>query len=202
MTNIRVDTDADGIVTLTWDMPGRSMNVLSEESISEYVAAAEKAIADPAVKGVVVTSGKPAFIAGADLSMLQKQTGDASEAAASPEQRAKAVFDNLMQFNLALRRIEKGGKPFVAAINGLALGGGLEVCLACHHRVVADDPRIQLGLVEVQGRPDAGRRWHAAPAAPDGRHGRAADDAGRPHDRARLPRSRAGSCTRSCPPPT
>ena len=147
MTNIRVDTDADGIVTLTWDMPGRSMNVLSEDSISEYVAAAEKAIADPAVKGVVVTSAKPAFIAGADLSMLQKQTS-ASGASASKEQTAKAIFDNLMQFNLALRRIEKGGKPFVAAINGLALGGGLEVCLACHHRVVANDPRIQLGLVE------------------------------------------------------
>jgi len=148
MTNIRVDTDADGIVTLTWDMPGRSMNVLSEGSISEYVAAVDKAIADPSVKGVVVTSGKSAFIAGADLSMLQKQTGEASKPGATPEQGAKAIFDNLMQFNLALRRIEKGGKPFVAAINGLALGGGLEVCLACHYRVVADDPRIQLGLVE------------------------------------------------------
>lgn len=147
MTNIRVETDADGIVTLTWDMPGRSMNVLSEDSINEYVAAADAAIADPAVKGVVVTSGKPAFIAGADLSMLQKQTS-ASGASASQEQTAKAIFDNLMQFNLALRRIEKGGKPFVAAINGLALGGGLEVCLACHHRIVANDPRIQLGLVE------------------------------------------------------
>jgi 3-hydroxyacyl-CoA dehydrogenase/enoyl-CoA hydratase/3-hydroxybutyryl-CoA epimerase len=148
MTNIRVDTDADGIVTLTWDMPGRSMNVLSEDSISEYVAAADKAIADPSVKGVVVTSAKPAFIAGADLSMLQKQTGAASKPGASPEQGAKAIFDNLMQFNLALRRIETGGKPFVAAVNGLALGGGLEVCLACHHRIVANDPRIQLGLVE------------------------------------------------------
>ena len=147
MTNIRVETDADGIVTLTWDMPGRSMNVLSEDSISEYVAAADAAIADPGVKGVVVTSAKPAFIAGADLSMLQKQTS-ASGASASKEQTAKAIFDNLMQFNLALRRIETGGKPFVAAINGLALGGGLEVCLACHHRVVANDPRIQLGLVE------------------------------------------------------
>jgi 3-hydroxyacyl-CoA dehydrogenase / enoyl-CoA hydratase / 3-hydroxybutyryl-CoA epimerase len=148
MTNIRVETDADGIVTLTWDMPGRSMNVLSEDSINEYVAAADAAIADSGVKGVVVTSAKPAFIAGADLSMLQKQTGEASTPGASPEQGAKAIFDNLMQFNLALRRIEKGGKPFVAAINGLALGGGLEVCLACHHRIVASDPRIQLGLVE------------------------------------------------------
>ena len=138
MTNIRVETDADGIVTLTWDMPGRSMNVLSEDSISEYVAAADTAIADPSVKGVVVTSAKPAFIAGADLSMLQKQTSGTSKAAAPKQQTAKAIFDNLMQLNLALRRIEKGGKPFVAAINGLALGGGLEVCLACHHRVVAE----------------------------------------------------------------
>lgn len=148
MTNIRVDKDADGIVTLTWDMPGRSMNVLSEDSINEYVAAADAAVADPSVKGVVVTSGKQAFIAGADLSMLQKQTSGTSTAGASKGQTAKAIFDNLMQFNVALRRIEKGGKPFVAAINGLALGGGLEVCLACHHRVVANDPRIQLGLVE------------------------------------------------------
>jgi 3-hydroxyacyl-CoA dehydrogenase/enoyl-CoA hydratase/3-hydroxybutyryl-CoA epimerase len=150
MTNIRVDKDADGIVTLTWDMPGRSMNVLSQDSISEYVKAAEKAIADASVKGVVVTSAKPAFIAGADLSMLQSQTSRASKAGSSPEATAKAVFDNLMAFNLALRRIEKGGKPFVAAINGLALGGGLEICLACHHRVVADDPSIQLGLVEAK----------------------------------------------------
>jgi 3-hydroxyacyl-CoA dehydrogenase / enoyl-CoA hydratase / 3-hydroxybutyryl-CoA epimerase len=150
MTNIRVEKDADGIVTLTWDMPGRSMNVLSEASIAEYTAAADAAIADPTVKGVVVTSAKPAFIAGADLDMLGKQTSAPSKAAASPEARAKAVYDNLMQLNLALRRIEKGGKPFVAAINGLALGGGLEVCLACHHRVVADDPKIQLGLVEAK----------------------------------------------------
>ncbi|MFX9097219.1 hypothetical protein ABTN72_19505, partial [Acinetobacter baumannii] len=63
MTNIRVEKDADGIVTLTWDMPGRSMNVLSEGSIAEYSKAALEAIADPSVKGVVVTSGKAAFIA-------------------------------------------------------------------------------------------------------------------------------------------
>jgi 3-hydroxyacyl-CoA dehydrogenase / enoyl-CoA hydratase / 3-hydroxybutyryl-CoA epimerase len=148
MSNIRVAKDADGIVTLTWDMPGRSMNVLSQESIGEYSAAVAQAIADPTVSGVVVTSGKPAFIAGADLAMLQTQTGEAEGVAAAPQKRAKALFDNLMQFNLTLRSIEQGGKPFVAAINGTALGGGLEICLACHHRIVADDPRIQLGLVE------------------------------------------------------
>ena len=150
MTNIRVEKDADGIVTLTWDMPGRSMNVLSEDSIAEYSKAAMDAIADPGVKGVVVTSGKPAFIAGADLSMLEKQTSAASKAGVSETERAKAVYENLMAFNLTLRKIEKGGKPFVAAVNGLALGGGLEVALACHTRIVADDPKIQLGLVEAK----------------------------------------------------
>ncbi len=150
MTNIRVEKDADGIVTLTWDMPGRSMNVLSADSIAEYGKAALAAIADASVKGVVVTSGKAAFIAGADLSMLEGQTSAASAAGKSTEERAKAVYDNLMAFNLVLRQIEKGGKPFVAALNGLALGGGLEVALACHTRIVADDPKIQLGLVEAK----------------------------------------------------
>lgn len=150
MTNIRVEKDADGIVTLTWDMPGRSMNVLSEGSIAEYSKAALEAIADPSVKGVVVTSGKAAFIAGADLAMLEKQTSTASAPGVPELERAKAVYDNLMEFNVALRKIEKGGKPFVAALNGLALGGGLEVALACHTRIVADDPKIQLGLVEAK----------------------------------------------------
>jgi 3-hydroxyacyl-CoA dehydrogenase/enoyl-CoA hydratase/3-hydroxybutyryl-CoA epimerase len=150
MTNIRVEKDADGIVTLTWDMPDRSMNVLSEGSIAEYSKAAADAIADPSVKGVVVTSGKAAFIAGADLAMLEKQTSAASKAGVAEVDRAKAVYENLMEFNLALRKIEKGGKPFVAAVNGLALGGGLEVALACHTRIVADDPKIQLGLVEAK----------------------------------------------------
>ncbi|MFX8758774.1 enoyl-CoA hydratase-related protein, partial [Acinetobacter baumannii] len=90
---------------------------------------------------VVVTSGKAAFIAGADLAMLEKQTSTASAPGVPELERAKAVYDNLMEFNVALRKIEKGGKPFVAALNGLALGGGLEVALACHTRIVADDPK-------------------------------------------------------------
>jgi 3-hydroxyacyl-CoA dehydrogenase/enoyl-CoA hydratase/3-hydroxybutyryl-CoA epimerase len=149
MQNIRSEADADGIVTLIWDMPDRSMNVLSGASIAEFAAAIDKAVADPAVKGVVVTSGKPAFIAGADLSMLEAQTAGAAKVKDKTE-IAKGIFDGIMSLNLMLRKIEKAGKPFVAAINGTALGGGLEVCLACHHRVVADDPRIQLGLPEAK----------------------------------------------------
>jgi 3-hydroxyacyl-CoA dehydrogenase/enoyl-CoA hydratase/3-hydroxybutyryl-CoA epimerase len=148
MQNIRTETDADGIVTLIWDMPDRSMNVLSGSSIPEFAAAVDKAIADPAVKGVVVTSGKKDFIAGADLSMLEAQTAGA--ATGDKTEIAKTIYDSIMSLNLLLRKIEKAGKPFVAAINGTALGGGLEICLACHHRVVADEPRIQLGLPEAK----------------------------------------------------
>jgi len=145
-TNIRTDIDADGIYTITWDMPGRSMNVLSSDSIAEYTKAVETAIADPSVKGVVVTSAKPAFIAGADLTMMESQS--AGGAVKSREEVAQQVYGFMMRMNLLFRKLEKCGKPFVAAINGTALGGGLEVTLACHHRIVADDPSIQLGCPE------------------------------------------------------
>ena len=145
--NIRTETDSDGIVTLIWDMPDRSMNVLSGSSIADFAAAVDAAITDPAVKGVVITSGKKDFIAGADLSMLEGQSAGAS-GTKDKTQIAKGIYDGLMSLNLLLRKIEKSGKPFVAAINGTALGGGLEVCLACHHRIVADEKRIQLGLPE------------------------------------------------------
>jgi 3-hydroxyacyl-CoA dehydrogenase / enoyl-CoA hydratase / 3-hydroxybutyryl-CoA epimerase len=144
--NIHASTDADGITTLTWNMPGRTMNVLSADSIAEFEAAVHKAVADPAVKGVVVTSGKPAFIAGADLSMME---GDSANAGATTKDQAlKTSYDAMMRLNRMMRLMETGKKPFVAAINGTAMGGGLEVCLACHCRIAADDPSIQLGLPE------------------------------------------------------
>jgi 3-hydroxyacyl-CoA dehydrogenase/enoyl-CoA hydratase/3-hydroxybutyryl-CoA epimerase len=147
MTNIKTEKDADGIVTITWDMPGRTMNVLSDDSMREYRAAVEAAIKDASVKGVVVTSGKPAFIAGADLTMMETRSSSGS-ATASKDDAKKRIYDQMMSMNTLMRAIEKSGKPFVAAINGTALGGGFEVVLSCHHRVVADDPSIQLGCPE------------------------------------------------------
>jgi 3-hydroxyacyl-CoA dehydrogenase / enoyl-CoA hydratase / 3-hydroxybutyryl-CoA epimerase len=129
--------DADGIVTLTFNVADRPMNVLNHASIAAFDAAVKKAIADPAAKGVIVTSSRPEFVAGGDLDLIRNiKTAEESFAAGGP-------------FSQTLRMLEKSGKPFVAAINGTALGGGLEICLACHRRIVADDPKIQLGVPEV-----------------------------------------------------
>ena len=147
MTNITASTDADGITTITWDMPGRSMNVISADSDREFRAACLAAIADKAVKGVVITSAKPAFIAGADLSMME---GISAGAGQTKEQQAKAIFDFFNDNAKFTRVVETSGKPFVAAINGTALGGGFEICLMCHHRIAADDPGLQIGQPEVK----------------------------------------------------
>ena len=130
-------TDADGIATLTWNVADRPMNVLNAASIAAFDAAVRRAIEDPAVRGVIVTSSRPEFVAGGDLDLIRTiRTAEESFAASGP-------------VSATLRRLETGGKPFVAAINGTALGGGLEICLACHHRIAADDPQAQLGLPEV-----------------------------------------------------
>jgi len=140
--------DADGIVTLTWDDPGRTMNVLSNQALADIGAAIVKIVSDSAIKGVVITSGKAnGFCAGAALDEMEGQASGAG-APKSEEERVKQRYESVLQFNMLLRKLETCGKPVVAAINGLALGGGLEVTLACHYRVVADNPKIQLGLPE------------------------------------------------------
>ncbi|MGE0666441.1 MAG: 3-hydroxyacyl-CoA dehydrogenase NAD-binding domain-containing protein [Sphingomonadales bacterium] len=138
---IKFEVDADGIALLTIDLPGRSMNVINEAVSRDLREVIEKVATDDAVKGAVITSGKTAFLAGADLGMLGSQAGASS---------VKDMFENAHALNRQLRRMETCGKPFAAAINGLAMGGGLEITLACHYRVCADDPKIQLSLPEVK----------------------------------------------------
>jgi 3-hydroxyacyl-CoA dehydrogenase/enoyl-CoA hydratase/3-hydroxybutyryl-CoA epimerase len=129
--------DADGIATLTWNVADRPMNVLNLASIAAFDDAVRKAIAHEAVRGVIVTSSRPEFVAGGDLDLIRRiHTAEESMASSGP-------------FSRTLRTLETSGKPFVAAINGTALGGGLEICLACHRRIVVDDPKIQLGVPEV-----------------------------------------------------
>ena len=127
MTDFTMKTDADGVAIITWDVPGKSMNVLSEAGIRELDGLVDQALADDAVKGVVITSGKPDFAAGMDLNVIgaMKDAGG-----------AQAVFDLVMQLHAVLRKIEragmdpktlKGGKPIAAALPGTALGIGLEL---------------------------------------------------------------------------
>jgi 3-hydroxyacyl-CoA dehydrogenase/enoyl-CoA hydratase/3-hydroxybutyryl-CoA epimerase len=136
--------DGDGIATLTIDMPGRSMNVLSDQLTEELARLIERVATDVVVKGAIVTSGKSSFIAGADLRELEKL------AFGPLVQDPGALLQHVAKMGNLWRKLERCGKPVVAAITGTALGGGLELCLACHHRIAADNPRAQLGLPEVK----------------------------------------------------
>jgi 3-hydroxyacyl-CoA dehydrogenase / enoyl-CoA hydratase / 3-hydroxybutyryl-CoA epimerase len=146
--NFRVETDADGIALVTWDIPGRSMNVLDETTINELEQIVKQTSADAAVKGVVVTSGKEAFSAGADLSMLEGMNRRYGELLKAKGEVAanQMLFDESRKTSLVFRAIETCGKPWVAAINGLALGGAFELTLSCHYRVAAENPKTRLGL--------------------------------------------------------
>ena len=142
--NIQIEVDADGVLLARIDMPGRTMNVFSGDMMDSLEALLNRVAGEAAVKAVVLTSGKPAFLAGADLEMIKMFT---ERARTGTTAELNALFGRLGRL---FRRLELSHKPFVAAINGLALGGGLEVCLACHQRVVADAAGVQLGLPEVK----------------------------------------------------
>jgi 3-hydroxyacyl-CoA dehydrogenase/enoyl-CoA hydratase/3-hydroxybutyryl-CoA epimerase len=139
-STIRWDKD-DDVVILTLDDPNQSANTMNAaygESIKATVERLEAEKDD--IAGVVITSAKKTFFAGGDLNDLKAAKPDDAEQVATWVRENKAV----------LRRLETLGKPVVAAINGAALGGGLEICLACHHRIALDDSRVQLGFPEVQ----------------------------------------------------
>src|SRR5579864_1492641 len=150
--NFTLETDADGIAVVTWNIPGRSMNVLDQTSTDELDQIVKETTADAAVKGVVITSGKEAFCAGADLSMLEGMSRTYAQLLKEKGEEAanQMLFDQSRRFSLVLRGIETSGKPWAAAINGLALGGGFEITLSCHYRVAVDNPKTRLGLPEVK----------------------------------------------------
>lgn len=129
--------DEQQIVTLTIDMPGRSANVINAEFGQGLAQAVAQLTAESELSGVIVTSAKKSFVAGGDLEWL------------SAAQDPAEVFALTEQLKAGFRRLERLGKPVVAAINGTALGGGLELALACHYRLVLNDARIRLGFPEV-----------------------------------------------------
>jgi 3-hydroxyacyl-CoA dehydrogenase/enoyl-CoA hydratase/3-hydroxybutyryl-CoA epimerase len=140
--NLTLAIDADGIATVIIDVPGRSMNVIFPELERELLEAIDRVAADDAVKGLLITSGKSSFIPGYDLGEVVKQF----DRKLTPAEQ----YAGGRNLTLLYRRLETCGKPVVAAINGLAMGGGLELALACHYRVLADDPKALLGLPEVK----------------------------------------------------
>jgi 3-hydroxyacyl-CoA dehydrogenase/enoyl-CoA hydratase/3-hydroxybutyryl-CoA epimerase len=150
--NFKVETDADGIALVTWDIPGKSMNVLDETTGAELAAIVDATTKDAAIKGVVITSGKEAFSGGADLTMLEGMNRTYVEMlkAKGEEAANKYVFDEVAKLSQNLRKIETSGKPWVAAINGLAFGGAFELTLACHYRVASENPKTRLGLPEIK----------------------------------------------------
>ncbi|MBO9097224.1 MULTISPECIES: FAD-dependent oxidoreductase [unclassified Rhizobium] len=150
-TNFTVETDADGISLVTWDMPGKSMNVFTAEVMEELDAIIDASVADAAVKGVVITSGKASFSGGADLSMIKSMfTFYNDEKARDPATAAQKLFDLVGRMTGLFRKLETCGKPWVSAINGTCMGGAFEMSLACHGRVVSSAKHVKLALPEVK----------------------------------------------------
>ncbi|MEA1833218.1 3-hydroxyacyl-CoA dehydrogenase NAD-binding domain-containing protein [Methylobacterium durans] len=152
LTNFRFETDADGIALATWDMPGRSMNVITPEVMDELAQIVDAVAGDASIKGCVITSGKDNFSGGADLTMLQGlgREYERLKAEQGEEAAMRAFFEESRRLSLLYRRLETCGKPFAAAIAGVCLGGAFELALACHHRVLSDDDRTRVGLPEIK----------------------------------------------------
>ncbi|NIY98873.1 3-hydroxyacyl-CoA dehydrogenase, partial [Salipiger sp. HF18] len=151
-TDFTMDTGADGVAIITWDTPGKSMNVMSIEGFRQLDGFIDAALADEAVKGIVITSGKAgSFAGGMDLNVLAKMRKDGGDDPAS------SIFAGIMQIHSILRKIEragmddrnKGGKPIACVLPGTALGIGFEIPLACHRIFAADNPKAKIGLPEI-----------------------------------------------------
>lgn len=152
MVHFKLETDADGIALITWDSPGRSMNVIDLKVMEELAAIVEQVATDAAIKGAVITSGKDTFCAGADLTMLDMLSREFADVMREQGEAmgVQRLFEEGRRLSQLYRRLETCGKPWVAAINGMALGGGFELCLACHHRIAADNAKSRVGLPEIK----------------------------------------------------
>ncbi len=148
---IHTTQEPDGVLLATIDMPDKTMNVFSADLMDALEALMDRVDADPSVLSVVLTSGKSSFLAGADLVMVRGYCDSARI------ETHNAMFQMCGRLGRQFVRLEASAKPWVAAVNGIALGGGLELALACRVRLVTDDPRAQLGVPEV--------RWGLLPGA-------------------------------------
>ncbi|UWR93590.1 enoyl-CoA hydratase/isomerase family protein [Phaeobacter inhibens] len=152
MSDFTMKKDADGVAIITWDCPGKTMNVLNGQAMIDLDGLVDDALADDAVKGIVITSGKKDFAGGMDLNVLAKMKEDAGD------EPARGLFEGIMKMHEGLRKIEragmdaktnKGGKPVAAALPGTAVGIGLELPLSTHRIFAADNPKAKIGLPEI-----------------------------------------------------
>jgi len=153
LTQFSILSDADGIATLQWDMPGKSMNVFTDTTMAELDAVIDHVAGDPAIKGCVIVSGKPdSFSGGADIRMLNglAERARENEKTQGADESNRLFFEESRRLSLLFRKLETCGKPFAAAIHGVCLGGAFELALACHFRVVSDDSKTRVGLPEIK----------------------------------------------------
>ena len=138
LANFSAQRDDDGIVTVTIDQSDRKMNVIGEGFTDAFAALTDSFNSDESAKGLILTSAKDSFVVGADIDQLSRI------------ETAEQAFDLVEELKSSLRKLETSGKPVVAAMTGTALGGGLEIALACHYRIAIDSPKTKLGLPEVK----------------------------------------------------
>ena len=137
LNNFSAQAD-NGIITVTIDQADRKMNVIGDGFNDAFAALTDAFVNDQDAKGLILTSGKSTFVVGADIDQL------------ATIETAEQAFDLVEDLKASLRKLEASGKPVVAAITGTALGGGLELALACHYRIAIDSPKTKLGLPEVK----------------------------------------------------
>jgi 3-hydroxyacyl-CoA dehydrogenase / enoyl-CoA hydratase / 3-hydroxybutyryl-CoA epimerase len=153
LRNFGFEVDGDGIALATWDMSGRSMNVITVEVMEDLSRLIDKVVDDPAIKGCVIRSGKKdSFSGGADLTMLQSLSAayESLKKTKGEEEAMRVFFEESQRLSLLYRRLETCGKPFAAAIHGVCLGGAFELALACHFRVASDSAATRVGLPEIK----------------------------------------------------
>jgi len=138
LENFSAQRDDDGIVTVTIDQSKRKMNVIGDGFTESFATMVDSVINDDSAKGLILTSAKDTFVVGADIDQLGKI------------ETAEQAFILTEALKGSLRQLETSGKPVVAAMTGTALGGGLELALACHYRIAIDTPKAKLGLPEVK----------------------------------------------------
>jgi 3-hydroxyacyl-CoA dehydrogenase/enoyl-CoA hydratase/3-hydroxybutyryl-CoA epimerase len=149
--NFRFETGEDGIALVTFDMPGRSMNVFTVQAMEELAAIVEAIASDEAIKGAIVVSGKKDFCAGADVTMIHGLlSAYHAQEKADPAAAKQELLHESSRMSRLYRRLETCGKPFVVCIHGLCMGGATELALAAHGRLMAHDDATTIGLPEVK----------------------------------------------------